>query len=120
MLLSGEPGIGKSRLVQALREATRGERRVSLRYHGSPYHANDALWPVVQQLVRAAGLGPEDSTEARLDKVEALLARAVADPRVPAPYLARLLGSKPVVAIRRRSSLHSNKRCGCSRPYLHS
>ena len=92
VLLSGEPGIGKSRLVQALREATRGERRVSLRYHGSSYHANDALWPVMQQLVRAAGLGPEDSTEARLDKVEALLARAVADPRVPAPYLARLLG----------------------------
>ena len=91
VLLSGEPGIGKSRLVQALREATRGERRVSLRYHGSPYHANDALWPIAQQLVRAAEIGRDDPIETKLDKLEELLARAVPKPEDLAPLLANLL-----------------------------
>ena len=92
VLLAGEPGIGKSRLVEALREATRGDGRAGLRYQTSPHHTDSALWPVIRQLERAAGLGRDDAPEVRLDKLEALLARAVADPRGAAALLAPLLG----------------------------
>jgi len=78
-LLSGEAGIGKSRIAIALRERLRGEKCLSLRYHGSPYHTNSALFPVLDQLRRAAGFGHEDAAEAKLAKLEALLALAVPD-----------------------------------------
>ena len=80
------------RLVEALREATRGDGRASLRYQTSPHHTDSTLWPVIRQLERAAELGRDDALEVRLDKLEALLARAVADPRGAAALLAPLLG----------------------------
>ena len=53
VLLGGEPGIGKSRLVLALREQLRAEPCTGLLFHGSPFHAHSALWPVIGQLERA-------------------------------------------------------------------
>ena len=55
MLLSGEPGIGKSRLVRALRERLRASRTLLLGHFCSPYHANTALHPIVDLMERAAG-----------------------------------------------------------------
>ena len=92
VLLSGEPGIGKSRLVRALREHLSGERHTALGQFCSPYHVNTALHPVVGLLERAAGLRREDPPEAQLDKLEAMLALAVNDVREAAPVLADLLG----------------------------
>ena len=69
VLLSGEPGIGKSRLVQALRERVVAERHTRLLYQCSPYHAGSALHPVVAQLERAADFARDDGAEARLDKL---------------------------------------------------
>ena len=92
VLLVGEAGIGKSRLALALRERLRRERRLSLRYQGSPYHTATALWPVIEQLKRAAGFGQTEAPAAKLDKFEALLARAGDDPKGAAPVLAPLLG----------------------------
>jgi predicted ATPase len=91
VLLAGEPGIGKSRLVEALVEATRVDRHIRLRYFCSPYHVNSALQPFIDQLARAAGFEASDSADARLDKLETLLGQAVADPRAAAPFLAALL-----------------------------
>jgi class 3 adenylate cyclase len=60
VLLSGEPGIGKSRLVQALRERLAGERYTPLSHYCSPYHTASALYPVVGLLERAAGFSRDD------------------------------------------------------------
>ena len=85
MVFPLSPVYGASRgSALALREATRGDGRTGLRYQTSPHHANSALWPVIRQLERTAGLERDDAPETRLDKLEALLARAVADPREPA------------------------------------
>ncbi|TYO61724.1 AAA family ATPase [Bradyrhizobium hipponense] len=74
ILLSGEPGIGKSRLSNALLERIGNEPHVRLRYFCSPNYQASALHPHVAQLERAAGFEREDSPEAKLDKIEALLA----------------------------------------------
>ena len=76
VLLSGEAGIGKSRLVRALRERLGGEPHTPLALSCSPYHANTALHPVARLLERAAGLDRAEPPERQLDKLEAMLARA--------------------------------------------
>ena len=70
MLLVGEAGIGKSRLVRALLDACAEPTHGLVRWQCSPYHTGSALWPVIQGLGRTVGLRDEDSTEAALDKVE--------------------------------------------------
>lgn len=73
VLLEGEPGIGKSRITQWLLTHIGGEKHYRLRYQCSPYHAQSAFHPIIEQVERAARFGPEDGAEARLDKLEALL-----------------------------------------------
>ncbi|WP_192257371.1 AAA family ATPase [Mesorhizobium silamurunense] len=90
VLLSGEPGIGKSRIAIALRERL-GEECLSLRYHGSPYRTNSALFPVLDQLRRAARFGHEDAPEVKLAKLEALLVLAGPDPKTAMPLIAEHL-----------------------------
>ena len=91
VLLIGEPGIGKSRLVLALRERLRSERRTRLRYQCSSHRTDTPLWPVVEQLERAAGFARGDPPEIKLGKIEALLGRALPDPATAMPALAELL-----------------------------
>ena len=91
ILLTGEAGIGKSRISEALIEATAGEPHFLIRYQCSPYHADSALYPVVQQLSHAARFAADDNLEQRLEKLEALLAQA-GDGSPAAPLLAALLG----------------------------
>ena len=73
MVLGGEPGIGKSRITQALRERVADEPHTRLRYQCSPYHTNSALHPVIEQIERAAGFQRDDTPDEKLDKLEALL-----------------------------------------------
>jgi class 3 adenylate cyclase/predicted ATPase len=91
VLLSGEPGIGKSRLVRGLRDRLAGEPHTPLLYQCSPYHTGTALHPVIEHLERAAGFARADAAEERLAKLEALLARSAEDVGVVAPLLAALL-----------------------------
>ena len=76
VVLIGEPGIGKSRLAQAMLEEVASEPHTRLRYFCSPHHQASALHPFITQLEHAAGFSREDMPEARLAKLEALLARS--------------------------------------------
>jgi predicted ATPase/class 3 adenylate cyclase len=91
VLISGEPGIGKSRLVAALAERIAGEPHSRLRYQCSPYYINSALHPFITQLERAAGFKADDTSEQRLDKLEALLAIGGSRVQTVAPLFAALL-----------------------------
>jgi class 3 adenylate cyclase len=75
-LLSGEPGIGKSRLTASLSQRIEAEPHTRLRYFCSPHHQNSALRPFTGQLERAAGFARDDTTAAKLDKLEVLLGDA--------------------------------------------
>src|ERR1700694_3032685 len=74
VLISGEPGIGKSRLTAALSEHIGTEPHIRLRYFCSPHHQDSALYPFIAQLERAAGFARDDTVEAKLGKLRALLA----------------------------------------------
>jgi predicted ATPase len=76
VLLSGEPGIGKSRIAAAVEEAIRNEPHVRLHYYCSPHHTGSALYPIVSQLERAAGFGRDDTVDTKLTKLETLLAKS--------------------------------------------
>jgi len=91
VLLMGEPGIGKSRLARALGERVRSEPHMPLIYHCSPYHKDSALHPVISQLLRAASIERDDSAEAKLDKLETLLAQSSENPVGDMPLFAALL-----------------------------
>jgi class 3 adenylate cyclase len=90
VLISGEAGIGKSRLMQGLRNQVAAEDHTRIRYQCSPYHANSALYPTIQQLERAAGFAPDDDGKTKLDKLEALLREAGDDLVADAPLFAHL------------------------------
>ena len=75
VLLSGEAGIGKSRITAALLENIASEPHTRLRYFCSPQHTDSALYPIIRRIERAAGLTHDDLPQARLDKLDALLAQ---------------------------------------------
>ena len=91
VLLSGEPGIGKSRIIQALHERVAEQPHIRLRYQCSSYHSNSALFPVIEHIERAAGFVREDTAPQKLDKLEALLGQGAADVAQVAPLFAALL-----------------------------
>jgi DNA-binding winged helix-turn-helix (wHTH) protein/tetratricopeptide (TPR) repeat protein len=80
MLVCGEPGIGKSRLAAALLERIAGTPHSSQHYFCSPHHADSALYPILQQLERAAALTPGDDDATRREKLDALLAQTSTSP----------------------------------------
>jgi class 3 adenylate cyclase/tetratricopeptide (TPR) repeat protein len=91
VLVGGEPGIGKSRLIQVLGERIDGEPFTTLRYNCSAHHNNSALYPMIEQLELAAGFTHEDTPEQKLDKMEAVLAGDAQQRAEAAPLLAALL-----------------------------
>jgi hypothetical protein len=81
VLLSGEAGIGKSRLTAALLEHLASEPYTRLRYFCSPQHTDSAFHPIISQMERAAGLAHDDTPLAKLDKLDALLAQTATSPQ---------------------------------------
>jgi len=95
VLISGEPGIGKSRLAETALERLSDDPHNRLRRFCSPHHQDSALFPTISQLERAAGFRRDDTDQQRLEKLEALLAEANADLSEAVPLIADLL-SVPV------------------------
>ena len=91
VLISGEPGIGKSRIAQTIQERLSKEPHTRLRFFCSPYHQDSTLYPAIAQLERAAGFRREDTAQQRLTKLEALLAQATNEISDIAPLIADLL-----------------------------
>jgi class 3 adenylate cyclase/predicted ATPase len=81
VLLSGEPGIGKSRLTVALLEQLAREPHIRLRFFCSPQHTDSALYPVIGEMLRAARFAHDDSAQAKMDKLDALLAQTSTPPQ---------------------------------------
>jgi class 3 adenylate cyclase/predicted ATPase len=91
VLLCGEAGIGKSRITETLRERITADDPVSLRYQCSPYHTNSALYPIIEQLERAAQIDTGDSPEVKLKKLDSLLSSGTPDVEALVPLIAHLL-----------------------------
>ena len=95
LLVSGEAGVGKSRLVDALFERVGDGPCIRVTCQCSPYHTNSALYPVIRHLERAAGFAPEDSGTVKVRKLETMLGEANGSPVAPTSLIADLL-SLPV------------------------
>ena len=91
VLLSGEPGIGKSRIVQELRGRLSDELYTRVSHYCSPYHTSSPLYPVIALFERAAGFDRTDTADAKLDKLEALLAPSATDVQEATRLLAAVL-----------------------------
>jgi class 3 adenylate cyclase/predicted ATPase len=95
VLLMGDPGIGKSRLVQALIDDVASEPHALLELRGSEYHANSPLYPVISLLWSVLDWSRGDSDEARLDKLAAFCAHYQVSPAEGVPLLMSLLSLPP-------------------------
>jgi hypothetical protein len=114
--LSGEPGIGKSRISAELEGHLRGEPHIRLRYFCSPYHQDSALYPFIDQLGRTAGFSRDDSPTVRLEKLAALLSRTT-PPAEDVAFLADLL-SLPQHATTRARPMQCVERDAYSHAFL--
>ena len=90
VILTGDAGIGKSRIARALQDAIAAEPHVRINYQCSPHHVDSALFPAAQQLARAAGIRAGDSNEAKLDRLEALLGGSAVAPAADCTLFAAL------------------------------
>src|SRR6202048_4387338 len=95
VVLTGEPGIGKSHITLALEERLQAEPHITVRHFCSAHHTNSALYPFIRQLERAARFERSDSPAEKFTKLEALLVRSGADADRVVPPLANLLSLPP-------------------------
>ena len=93
VLLSGEPGVGKSRLLRECAERLRSEDMLRIECRCSSFHRHSPFYPLIDLIQREMGLQPEDSPEARRDKLEHLLERLGLDPENKVPLLAPLVSA---------------------------
>ena len=90
-LLSGEPGIGKSRILSALRERLGAEDVPALRFQCSPYYVNSAFWPGIDNFERTLKFTRDETADSKLDKLEALIVTHYGRPLVDVRFVAAIL-----------------------------
>ena len=91
VLLSGEPGIGKSRVLSELRSRLEAQSATSLRLQCSPYYVNSAFYPIIENFERALRFVRGDTAEQKLDKLEALVVGQYGRPREDLRFIAAML-----------------------------
>src|SRR5689334_24569093 len=91
VLLGGEPGIGKSRILSVLRERLEAQGVQALRFQCSPYHVNSAFWPIIDNFERALKFARDETIEAKLDKLEALVVIHYGRPLADVRFVASIL-----------------------------
>src|SRR6185312_11515715 len=91
VLLCGEPGIGKSRVLNALRERLADQGVPALRFQCSPYAVNSAFWPIIENFERALKFARDETAEAKLDKLEALIVTHYGRPLADVRFVASIL-----------------------------
>jgi DNA-binding winged helix-turn-helix (wHTH) protein/tetratricopeptide (TPR) repeat protein len=106
VLISGEPGIGKSRMVVALEQQIRSKHYIRFHYSCSPHHSDSALYPIIAQLERSAGFDRNDTLEQKFAKLHALLERTMA----PAEDLALLAEILSVATVNQHLSSNLSSR----------
>ena len=91
VLLSGEPGIGKSRILSALHERLGAQDVQALRFQCSPYDVNSAFWPIIDNLERTLKFTREESVDSKLDKLEAQVVKQRCRPLADVRFIASIL-----------------------------
>ncbi|MFL5288036.1 MAG: AAA family ATPase [Rhodopila sp.] len=91
VLLGGEPGIGKSRILSVLRARLEAQGVQALRFQCSPYHVNSALWPIIDNFERTLKFARDETAEAKLDKLEALIVTHYGRPPGDVRFVASIL-----------------------------
>jgi class 3 adenylate cyclase/predicted ATPase len=91
VLVGGEPGIGKSRLLSVLRQKLAGERAATMSFQCSPYHTNSAFYPSIDFLERAMNFARDEDAESKLNKLEALMVEHYDRPKEDVRFIAAIL-----------------------------
>jgi class 3 adenylate cyclase len=91
VLLSGEPGVGKSRITRAVVEQVEADPHIRLRFQCSPHYSTTAFHPFIEHFERTAGFARDDTTSSKLDKLEALVAQGTERVSEVAPLIAAML-----------------------------